>query len=240
MKLIFFLLVFLKNGMNPTEGIRVIYSSDRIIFKYFFNPNYNSNEKACCKFDQLKCLDFVTNREQVAAKYRGRIFSTNYNGQFEVIIIDLSVMDAGVYGCGFRGYPDTYEYVEVAASDLRAVTTAPLLPKSSIKPAAWPFSSPSTPIVSENDTEKHSSDSWRTSYTLAAVLTVLMFAVVSMTLLVYRLKTRKKKSTDKREICGSPNASLEQDSIIYSMVVFKPHQDPCELYANLQIQPKRH
>lgn len=40
-----------------------------------------------------------------------------------------------------------------------------------------------------------SSDEWRTSYTLAAVLSVLVFAVVSMTLLVCRLKTRKKKST---------------------------------------------
>ncbi|KAK2898566.1 hypothetical protein Q8A67_009984 [Cirrhinus molitorella] len=146
-------------------------------------------------------------------------------------------MDAGRYRCGVRGFPDTFEDGKVTVSDFKyliGMTTAPFLPKSSIKPTVWSSSSPSTPIVSENDAETISSNSWRTSYTLAAVLSVLVFVVISMTLLVYHLKTRK-KSTDESEICGSPNTTLEQNGIIYSMVYFKPHQDPSEIYANLPI-----
>ncbi|KAL1269911.1 hypothetical protein QQF64_032200 [Cirrhinus molitorella] len=116
-------------------------------------------------------------------------------------------MDAGRYRCGVRGFPDTFEDGKVTVSDFKyliGMTTAPFLPKSSIKPTVWSSSSPSTPIVSENDAEtiSNSSNSWRTSYTLAAVLSVLVFVVISMTLLVYHLKTRK-KSTDESEICGS-------------------------------------
>ncbi len=104
------------SGMNSTEGLQVIYSTDRIILKYFFHPNDYSYEKACCKFDQSKCLPFVNNRGQAATMYQGRIFITNYNGVFEVIIKDLSVMDAGMYGCGFRGFPATYEYDKITFS----------------------------------------------------------------------------------------------------------------------------
>ncbi|XDV49055.1 hypothetical protein PO909_018379 [Leuciscus waleckii] len=238
MKLIFFVLVLLKNGMNPTEGLHVIYSSGQIVLKYSFDRNYNSVEKTCCKFDQSECFPFVSNRGYVAPLYRGRIFINNYNGGFEVKITDLSVMDAGIYICGFRGYPGIYERVEVTVSglkDLSGVNTAPLSPSSTIKPAVWMSSPPSTVIASENDAEKLSSDSWRTTYTLAAVLSVLVFAVISVTLLVYHLKTRKKKSTEIIGTCGSANTTMEQNSVIYSMVDFKPHQDPSELYANLQI-----
>ncbi|XP_026109035.1 uncharacterized protein LOC113081184 isoform X2 [Carassius auratus] len=151
----------------------------------------------------------------------------------------LRMMDAGRYRCGVRGIPATYQYVQVTVSELSryiGVNTVPLLPKFSIKPSVWPSTSPSPsmPTVSEDDKDKRS-DSWRASYTLAAVLSVLLFAVISATLLVYRLNTRKKKSTGKSEICGSPNVSKEQNAIIYSMVEFKPHQDPSELYANLQM-----
>ncbi|XP_018963871.1 uncharacterized protein LOC109094612 isoform X2 [Cyprinus carpio] len=237
MKLIFFLLALLENGMNSTAGLRVLYSSQEIILKYLFYPYYNSYEKACCKFDQSECFLFVNNRGQAASLYIGRIFITNYDGEFEVKITGLSIMDAGRYRCGVRGFPNTYQDVQVTVSELTyyiGANTAPLLPKSSITPAVWPSSSPSMPIASEDDKDKLS-HSWRTSYTLAAVLSALLFAVISMTLLVYRLNTRKKKSTDKSDICGSLNVSLEQNGIIYSMVEFKPHQDPSELYANLQI-----
>ncbi|KTG41020.1 hypothetical protein cypCar_00013173 [Cyprinus carpio] len=139
-----------------------------------------------------------------------------------------------MYRCGFSGFPKTYEYVEVTVSDLSGVNTAPLWPKSVIIPTVSPSYSPSAPIASENDAETLSG-SWRTSFSLAAVFSLLVFAVISMTLLVYCLKTRKKKSTDKSEVCGSPNTTLEQDGIIYSMVEFEPHQDPYELYANLQL-----
>ncbi|XP_039513745.1 uncharacterized protein LOC120469090 isoform X2 [Pimephales promelas] len=235
MKLIFFLFVLLKNGMNPAKGLRALYSSEQIILKYSFDPIFNSYEKVCCKFDQSVCSTFVNNRGQLYNHlYLGRIFINNYSGEFEVRITHLSVMDAGIYSCGFRGVSWSFESVEVTFSDLSRVTTAPLLPKSSIKPTFWP-SSPSTTTVSENDAEKLS-DGWKTSYTLAALLSVLVFAVVSLTLIVYRLKTRKKKSIEISGTCGSANTTMEQNSITYSMVHFKPHQDPSELYANLQIR----
>ncbi|XP_050972492.1 uncharacterized protein LOC127169290 isoform X4 [Labeo rohita] len=241
MKLIFFFLVLLKNGIHPTEGLRVFYSSEGIILKYLFLPYYNSYQKCCCKFYQSGCIIFVNDRGQFNSLYRGRIFITNYYGEFEVKITNLNVMDAGRYRCGVVDFPATYQDVEVTVSDFNyfsGVATAPLLPKSSIKPTVWPSSSPST-TISKHDAETISSDSWRTSYTLAAVVSVLVFAVISMTLLVYCLKTRKKKSTDKSEICGFPNTTLEQNGIIYSSVNFQPHQDPFELYANLQIQNPR-
>ncbi|XP_067251075.1 CMRF35-like molecule 1 isoform X2 [Chanodichthys erythropterus] len=237
MKLIFFFLVLLKNGTNPTEGLHVIYLSGQIILKYSFNSYYNSFEKFCCRFYQWNCFIFVNSRGQVAPLYEGRISISNYNGEFEVRITDLTVIDAGKYRCGVRIYPHTYEDVEVTVSDLKdlnGVKTTPLSAKSTIKPAVWMSSSPSTVIVSENNAQKLS-DEWRTSYTLAAVLTVLVFGVISMTLLVCRLKTRKKKSTEKSGTCDSANTTLEQNGIIYSMVDFTPHQDPSELYANLQI-----
>ncbi|XP_067269903.1 uncharacterized protein [Pseudorasbora parva] len=236
MKLFFFLLMLLKNGMNPTEGLRVFYLSGQIILKYNFNPFYNSLEVACCRFDQSEWFIFVNNRGQVASLYRGRIFINNYYGEFEVIITDLSVMDAGKYSCGVRWLLDTYEVVEVTVSDLKdlhGVNTAPLSPKTSIKPTVWPSSYLATPITSEKDTKKLS-EGWKPSYTLAAVLSVLLLAVISMTL-AYRLKTRKKQSREKSGNCGS-NSTMEQNSIIYCMVDFKPHQDPSELYANLPVR----
>ncbi|XP_052460275.1 uncharacterized protein LOC128018659 isoform X1 [Carassius gibelio] len=236
MKLIFFLFVLLKSGMNSTEGLSVLSSSEKIILKYLFNPSHQSQERFCCKLNRSMCYLFVNNKGQFTPMYQGRILITNNIGEFEVIITDLSLMDPGTYGCGFSGFPKTYEFVEVTVSvDLSGVNTAALLPKSAIKPAVWPSSSPSAPTVSESDAETLGNDSWRTYYSLAAVLSGLVFAVISMILLVYFLKTRRKKSTDKSEICGSANATLEQDGIIYSMVEFKPHQDPSELYANLQI-----
>lgn len=102
--------------MNPTEGLRVIYSSGQIILKYYFNPHYNYLEKTCCKFDQSGCVPFVNDRGQVAPLYQGRIFINNYYGEFEVIFTDMSVMDAGMYRCGFRGLPYIYESVEVTVS----------------------------------------------------------------------------------------------------------------------------
>ncbi|XP_052418594.1 uncharacterized protein LOC127962994 isoform X2 [Carassius gibelio] len=238
MKLILFLLVLLENGVNSTAGLRVFYFSQEIILQYFFNSNYNNYEKSCCKFYQSECIIFVNSRGYEANLYRGRIFFTNYYGRFEVRMTKLSMMDAGRYRCGFSSFPATYQYVQVTVSELTriGVNTVPLLPKFSIKPSVWPSTSPSPsmPTVSEDDKDKQS-DSWRASYTLAAVLSVLLFAVISATLLVYRLNTRKKKSTGKSEICGSPNISEEQNAIIYSMVEFKPHQDPSELYANLQM-----
>lgn len=239
MKLILFLLVLLENGMNSTAGLRVFYFSQEIILQYFFNTYYNNYEISCCKLYQSECIIFVNNRGYASNLYRGRIFITNYDGIFQVRMTKLSIQDAGRYRCGVRGIPVTYEDVQVTVSELTriAVNTVPLLPKFSIKPSVWPSTSPSPslPTVSEDDKDKLSSDSWRASYTLAAVLSVLLFAVISATLLVYRLNTRKKKSTGKSEICGSPNVSKEQNAIIYSMVEFKPHQDPSELYANLQM-----
>ncbi|XP_043102491.1 uncharacterized protein LOC122350223 isoform X2 [Puntigrus tetrazona] len=170
---------------------------------------------------------FILHRGQFASQYEGRAFITNYNGGFEVKITNLSITDAGRYRCGVIGIPETYEDVQVTIS-------APLSPISSIKSTVWPSSSPSTPIVSEDDKDKLS-DGWRASYTLAAVLSALVFAVISVTLLVCRLKARVKKSTDESEIYDSPNTTLEQNGIIYTMVEFKPFQDPSELYANLQI-----
>lgn len=109
-------------GINSTEGLHVLYSSERIILKYFFNPSLQSHEISCCKFSQSLCFFFVNNRRQVASMYRGRIFVTNNNGEFEVIITNLSVMDAGMYRCGFSGFPKTYEYVEVTVSGKISVT----------------------------------------------------------------------------------------------------------------------
>lgn len=105
------------SGMNPTEGLHVLYSSGHIILKYSFNPNLTPFfEVACCKFNELECFRFVNNRGQVASLYKGRIFIRNNNGEFQVIITDLSVMDAGTYRCGVRMYPYTYEDVEVTVS----------------------------------------------------------------------------------------------------------------------------
>lgn len=100
------------SGMNPTEGLHVIYSSGQITLKYSFNPYYNSFEKVCCKYGQSECLFLVNNRGYVAPLYRGRIVINNYSGGFDVIITDLSVMDAGIYLCGVRVDPDTYKHVE--------------------------------------------------------------------------------------------------------------------------------
>ncbi|CAM4716708.1 unnamed protein product [Leuciscus chuanchicus] len=123
-------------------------------------------------------------------------------------------MDAGIYMCGVRRFSDTYERVEVTVSglkDLSGVNTAPLSPSSTIKPAVWMSSPPSTVIVSENDAEKLG---WRTSIMLAAVFSLMVFAAVSATLLVFLLKNRKKQSTDKYGTCSSLNTSLEVTYIL--------------------------
>ncbi|CAM4716714.1 unnamed protein product [Leuciscus chuanchicus] len=95
--------------------------------------------------------------------------------------------------------------------DLSGVNTAPLSPSSTIKPAVWMSSPPSTVIVSENDAEKLG---WRTSIMLAAVFSLMVFAAVSATLLVFLLKNRKKQSTDKYGTCSSLNTSLEVTYIL--------------------------
>nr|XP_021327752.1 uncharacterized protein LOC100148399 isoform X2 [Danio rerio] len=68
---------------------------------------------------------------------------------------------------------------------------------------------------------------------LAVVLSVLVFVLISLTLLVYRLK---KKKTDNTGTCGSSNITVEQDNTTYSMVDFIPHQDQCQIYANFQVR----
>ncbi|XP_073766476.1 uncharacterized protein isoform X2 [Danio rerio] len=220
MKLIFFLLVLLKNGMNPTEGLDVFYFSGRITLRYFFYPYYNTYEISCCKLNQLQCYFIVNNRGLVNPLYQGRISSTIFNGVFYVIITNLTEVDAGTYRCGV-GIINTYEDVHVTVSDL---------PKETIKPTFWSSSS-STPIVSEQPAEK-SSDGWSTFHMLAVVLSVLVFVLISLTLLVYRLR---KKKTDKTGTCGSSNITMEQDETVYSMVDFIPHQDQCQIYVNFQI-----
>ncbi|XP_026109034.1 uncharacterized protein LOC113081184 isoform X1 [Carassius auratus] len=218
MKLILFLLVLLENGVNSTAGLHVFYFSQEMILQYLSNSNYNNYEISCCKFYQSECIIFVNNRGNVANLYRGRIFFTNYDGRFEVRMTKLRMMDAGRYRCGVRGIPATYQYVQVNVSELTryiGVNTVPLLPTFSIKPSVWPSTSPSPsmPTVSEDDKDKRS-DSWRASYTLAAVLSVLLFAVVSATLLVYRLNTRKKKSTGKYGTCSSLDTMVEVTYIL--------------------------
>ncbi|XP_039513747.1 uncharacterized protein LOC120469092 isoform X2 [Pimephales promelas] len=193
MKLIFFLLVLLKNGMNPAKGLRALYSSEQIILKYSFDPIFNSYEKVCCKFDQSVCSTFVNNRGQLYNHLNlGRIFINNYSGEFEVRITHLSVMDAGMYSCGFRGVSWSFESVEVTFSDV------------------WP-SSPSTTIVSENDAEQLSC---RTSIILLAGFSLMVFAAVLAILLVFFLKNRKKQSKDTSGTCSSLNASLEVTYIL--------------------------
>lgn len=105
-------------GMNSTAGLRVLYSSQEMILKYLFYPYYNSYEKACCKFDQSECFLFVNNRGQAASLYIGRIFITNYDGEFEVKITGLSIMDAGRYRCGVRDFPNTYQDVQITVSGM--------------------------------------------------------------------------------------------------------------------------
>lgn len=66
-----------------------------------------------------KCSGFVTNSGQVDLfflNHREKIFIKNYNGGFEVIIPDPIVMDAGMYRCGVRRLPYTFEDVEVTVS----------------------------------------------------------------------------------------------------------------------------
>jgi len=104
------------SGMNPAKGLRAIYSSEQIILKYSFDPFFNSYDKVCCKFDQSVCSTFVNNRGQYTPLYRGRIFIINYSGEFEVRITHLSVMDAGMYSCGFTGVSWSFESVEVTFS----------------------------------------------------------------------------------------------------------------------------
>ncbi|XP_056320533.1 uncharacterized protein LOC130234282 [Danio aesculapii] len=234
MKLIFFLLVLLKNGMNLTEGLTVSYSSGRITLRYFFNLYYNTYEISCCKLNQLRCYFIVNNRGVVDSMYQGRISISMYSGELEVIITNLSEVDAGTYQCGVAGIFNTYEVVHVLVYNLRVfsgVNTAPLLPKATIKPTFW-ISSPSTPSVSEQPAEK-SSDGWSTFHMLAVVLSVLVFVVISLILLAYRLKKKKK---DKSGTCGSSNITMTQDDTTYCMVEFLPHQDQCQIYANFQIR----
>lgn len=58
----------------------------------------------------------MNSRGQVAPLYEGRIYISNYNGEFEVRITDLTVRDAGKYRCGVRVYLSTYDDVEVTVS----------------------------------------------------------------------------------------------------------------------------
>lgn len=103
-------------GTDPTEGLDVLYLSGQINLNYYFHSSYDSFEKVCCKFEQSVCVPFVNSRGQVASLYKGRIsISKNYR-HFQVRITDLSVMDAGIYGCAVKRYPYSYQVVEVTVS----------------------------------------------------------------------------------------------------------------------------
>ncbi|XP_051965413.1 uncharacterized protein LOC127631342 isoform X1 [Xyrauchen texanus] len=238
MKVIFFLVFLLKNGINPTEGKLTVYFSSRaMILRYFIYPS-NNNLQACCKFIQSECLIFMRSNGYVAPTFQGRISIEYYIGSFDVIFTNPRMMDAGKYRCGISGLPYTYEDVVVTKSDFlefSGINPAPLAPKSSIKPTVLT----SVALVSEEPSENKSM-----VFKLAAVCSGLAFAlIIAVMLVVFRLKKSENKSRDKRGSCGSHNTTLqspeEQSGIIYSVMDFKPNQDPSELYANLQIHSER-
>lgn len=104
------------SGITPTEGLGGFYSSGRITLRYSFDPLYNGFEIGCCKLDQLDCYIFVNNRGLVNSLYQGRVFSSISNGVLEVIITNLSELDAGTYRCGVVWIINTYQEVHVTVS----------------------------------------------------------------------------------------------------------------------------
>ncbi|XP_057212441.1 uncharacterized protein LOC130567930 isoform X3 [Triplophysa rosa] len=244
MKLVFFLLVFLENGMKPTAGqLFVLHSSRELILRTYFDSYYDLFEKTCCKFQQSYCVDFVNNRGQLAPEYEGRILVENYIGVFIVKLINLSITDAGKYRCGVSGFASTYDDFELTISELQRffeVSGNNQSPKSSLRPNIQ-VSTLGPQLGSEKHTEEHS-ESENMVPTLAALCSVVAFAViVSITLLVFHLK----KSREKSGTCGfcdntPQQSSQEQDGTIYSSVLFKSYEDLSELYVNLQAHRPKH
>ncbi|KAJ8393540.1 hypothetical protein AAFF_G00060130 [Aldrovandia affinis] len=246
---IFILLLFLDCRLSSGQG--GVDVSGVFSLQFRFDPYYNMYTKSCCKFERAECWGVVNNRGYATDLYKGRISATQYSGLMVVEIWNLQKEDAGIYRCAVLDTPNhVYTDFIVKISDSvhqnpplpppkptrKPTTSKPISPLTAVTPSATPVE-----ILNEyhdTDISRIKGDMW---ITLAAVLGVSMFILItSVITIVVCLRKRKKSksgsaSCDRSGSVHTASISHDQNSIVYTTVDFKPRQEPTELYANLKV-----
>ncbi|KAL7884967.1 hypothetical protein AOLI_G00077370 [Acnodon oligacanthus] len=246
MKRFFFFILFFKNGINLMKAQLTAEVSGEVTLRFVFDPYFNNHVKSCCKFALFRCLLIVGNNGYADAAYKERIETHEYSGALDVRIRNLQASDAGIYRCEIHR---TQNYIFYKDFQVDVVDRNPrldpvlLLPKSTLSTVT------SLHQISEKHQEPPSliSNSWGLKHTLGTVFgIVIIILTVTITLgVAYRKKKAKDPeygtssfSSDKcgRSLSRAPDIIPPQEelnSIIYTTVHFKPHEETSQLYANL-------
>ncbi|XP_007231997.3 uncharacterized protein LOC103025311 isoform X1 [Astyanax mexicanus] len=249
MKLFLFLfLVFENDIISAVKQISAEISGE-ITLTLIFNPYYNSFSKICYKVLPHNWLVIVNTGGYADGAYKGRIETHEYNGRMDMRIWNLDRGDAGTYRCQIQGTQNFFYQdfqVVIYYRDPRP-PPAWLSPKSTI-------SSPVTTLhtLSENHLDSPSIDKnpWGLRHTLATVFGVacFIFIIAIIPVVIYHIKRKKTESiystssvsseTRERSPSSAPDIIPQTpqehlNSIIYTTVDFKPHEEASELYANL-------
>ncbi|XP_036434277.1 uncharacterized protein LOC118813181 [Colossoma macropomum] len=245
MKLFFFFVFFFKNGINLMKAQLTAEVSGEVNIHFMFDPYFNYFKKSCCKFTQFRCLFIVDNNGYADAAYRGRIKTHEYSGALDVRIRNLQASDAGIYRCKIHGIQNyiIYKDFQVDIVDRKPRLDPVLLfPKSTISTVT------SLNQISGKHQEPPSliSDSWSLKHTLGTVFGIVIILIITVILGVAYHKKKAKDleygtssfSSDKcgRSLSSAPDIippPQELNSIIYTTVDFKPHEETSQLYANL-------
>ncbi|XP_017543043.1 uncharacterized protein LOC108414656 [Pygocentrus nattereri] len=246
MKLLFFFIFFFKNGINLMKAQLTAEVSGEVKIRFMFDPFFNSYEKSCCKSVLFRCLFIVGNNGYADAAYKGRIDTHEYSGALDVRIRNLQASDAGMYRCKIHGIQNYFFYKDFQVDVVdRTPRLDPVLriPKSTLSTVT------SLHQISEKHQEPPSliSDSWRLKHTLGTVfgiVTIILIITITLGVAYHKKKAKDPEygtssfSSDKcgRSLSSAPDIippQQEPNSIIYTTVHFKPHEETSQLYANL-------
>ncbi|XP_066499355.1 uncharacterized protein [Hoplias malabaricus] len=241
MTLFFFVLFFLNNGINQTQGQLYAELSGEVTLPFKFHPVFNNYRTTCFKYAHSQWFIIVDN-ENSYGTYHRRIQMIKYSGRTDVKIWNLQKEDAGLYRCQFLVQNQIYFTdfnVHITDRNPRS-GIAQLVPKSTI-PAVTLFHKVSEKLL------ESPSKSWILKPILGAVFGAMI--ITSMLVLLGALYCKKKA---RGPVYGTPSICLnkygkslssapdvipqppqETNSIIYTTVNFKPHEEPFAIYANL-------
>nr|XP_019944814.1 PREDICTED: uncharacterized protein LOC109630828 isoform X2 [Paralichthys olivaceus] len=190
-----------------------------ILLSLTFPSFYNNHKKSCCKLYPNNCFKLMDSTGYACELLRGRVTITENDGWIEFKISNMRFVDAGFYRCFVLDtYIYTDYYIEVTESSIHRSSSQPLLSTTmkSLSTSTSPRPDSTGPVLSQDHSDSHS-------------------------VVCYRAKT-KREQPDK---CGETSCesqkqdALETNSVVYSTVDFRAHQESTEVYANVRIPKTR-
>ncbi|XP_046896481.1 uncharacterized protein LOC124480880 isoform X2 [Hypomesus transpacificus] len=255
MKIVVFLVFMLDVSLSESlVSVRTeMHGLFRLTLQY--HVAYNNHVKTCCKFSTYGCSELMDSTGAVLDRLRSRTNFYKYNGGFVFTISNAKLEDAGVYRCSILDYPQHFVDFKVEIQEVNRV-----VPPPPIKSTLTPSTGTSKHVLFKN-LNNRSSVSVGLSVPMAAALgTILLIILLTVSTAAIVLIRRRVKATNNtgaatcdsphhkvdassksgQPFCDSLSTGVEEElnSVIYTMVDFKPHKEEV-LYANLRTHRPR-